>query len=193
MTLRKMIIVILAIGLFKIDSFSNDFNYSYWLNSHSKAVEKFKNHFLNEIANQNFKNFHESELQISIVPYLRIIDTTKYYKPKNMREFYNSIGIDTTINYSASLKFNNIYCSLLVLDGKLVYIGRSDEDEYYKGLKKYFDSHDYRSFVNVMNITQGSISEHYYIDTTDLRIPSIVFKSSIDTNKPIGLYEYLRH
>ena len=44
-----------------------------------------------------------------------------------------------------------------------------------------------------MRITQGSISEHYYIDTTDLRIPSIVFKSRIDTNKPIGLYEYLKH
>jgi hypothetical protein len=192
MSLKIIIISIFLIEFNSIALFSEDFNYLYWLNSYTQAVEKFKNHFFNDISVKNFENINQSNIQIKIVPYLRIIDTTNYYKPKNKKEFYNSIGIDTSINYVAYLKFDNIYSYLVILDGKLVYKGRSDEDDYYSRMKCYFDNQN-KLFVNVIYITQGSIIDQYFIDTDDLRIHSKVFKSRIDTNKTISLYEYLKH
>lgn len=190
---KALIVIIVSSTFLSIVALSNDFNYAYWKNSHSKAVDNFRNQFSKEIIAQIFDTAKPNNIQISIVPFLKIIDSVKYYKPKNKSEFYNSIGIDTLMNYFASLKFNDIYCNLLVLNGKLVYYGRSDQDESYKGLKRFFDSNDSRIFVDVTHITNACISQHFYIDSTDLLIPSIIFHSNIDTNKPIGLYECLNH
>jgi len=190
---KVIIVIILCLTFLSIVAFANDFNYAYWKNSHSEAVDNFKNHFDKKIFVQIFDTTNPNNIQISIVPFLKIIDSVKYYKPKNKSEFYNSIGIDTAVNYNAYLRLDSTYFYISVLNGTLIFKGSSEEDIFFYRRVKYYIENQDKLLVNITHIQQGCIDQENYIDTDDLRSTIRAIKSRIDTNKPIGLYEYLIH